>query len=92
MLFVITTCNYRANTLLYDTYMAKLGDFGFAIELPQLSHGIIRSEGYYNLIWYMTVDLAFPHRTRMSSKSSKNFSKFYSKFHFMFRCTGGVSL
>lgn len=45
----------RANILLDDAYTAKLGDFGFAIELPELSHGLtmfssecmIRSEGYY---------------------------------------------
>ena len=51
----INMCNFRANILLSGAYMAKLGDFGFAIELPQLSHGItmfssecmIRSEGYY---------------------------------------------
>ena len=53
-------CNYgllhgRANILLDSGMNAKLADFGFSMELPQLSHGktmfsapfIARSEGYY---------------------------------------------
>ncbi len=45
----------RANILLDGTMTAKLADFGFAIELPSISHGktlftvpfFARSEGYY---------------------------------------------
>ena len=46
---------YSANILLDDTYKAKLGDFGFAIEMPHISGGhtmfssdfIVRTEGYF---------------------------------------------
>ena len=45
----------RANILLDGTFRAKLGDFGFAVELPHISGGrtmftsdfIVRTEGYY---------------------------------------------
>ena len=46
---------YRANILLDKAKNAKLADFGFSIELPQLSHGktmftaqnLPRTEGYF---------------------------------------------
>ena len=46
---------WRANILLDDNLKAKIGDFGFSVESPQLSGGatlltaasIARSEGYY---------------------------------------------
>lgn len=56
---IVLTCVHfsfvSANILLDDQYKAKLGDFGFSIELPQISSGqtmftaqfIARSEGYY---------------------------------------------
>lgn len=45
----------RANILLDKNMTAKLADFGFAIELPRVTHGktmftvscVARSEGYY---------------------------------------------
>ena len=53
ILFVLLLC--RANILLDKGMAAKLADFGFAVELPRVTHGktmftvpfVARSEGYY---------------------------------------------
>lgn len=57
MLVYYTQCNthFRANILLDSHFHAKLGDFGFAYEIPEVKKGrtmvttptFARTEGYY---------------------------------------------
>ena len=53
--FTLFFSHFRANILITKQYHAKLGDFGFAVELPRVvgdrslinSESFARTEGYY---------------------------------------------